>query len=101
MALCVPYRFVRLTTDYETVDGAVLFHDYYGIEVNGNFLVKQKDNQTVYQSDISQVNNYSTDDNWFTISGCRGLQVAENIDNSWKTFVNQVFDQICKELSFN
>lgn len=100
MAFCVPYRFVRLTTDYEADDGAVLFHDYYGIEVNGNFLVKQEDDHALYQAQVSQVDDYSTDDNWFTISGCRGLQVAENIDNSWSAFVDQVFDQIRKELSF-
>ncbi len=55
---------------------------------------------TLYQARVSQVDDYSTDDNWFTISGCRGLQVAENIDNSWSLFVDQVFEQIRRELSF-
>lgn len=97
MAFCVSYRFVRLTTVYEDLEGYVLINDYYGVEVNGTFLVKRDGDNTLYQAELSDVNDYSTDDNWFTIEGCRKLQTAKNIDNSWSQFVDQNFDQIHRQ----
>lgn len=101
MTFAVPYRFVRVSTAFEDLEGFMLLRDYFGVEINGVLLVKQENDHTLYQAEASQISDYSTDDNWFTIENCRGLNPAENIDNSWASFVDQIFDQARKELSFH
>lgn len=97
MAFSVSYRLARVTTYYEDAEGYVLINDYYGIEGNGSLLVKKEEDSTLYQVAIGELDDFSTDDNWFTIDGCRGLKPAKNLDPSWSQFVDQIFDQARRE----
>lgn len=97
MAFSVSYRLARVTTYYEDVEGYVLINDYYGIVVNHVLLVKRENDPTLYRVAAIDLDDYSTDDNWFTVDGCRGLKPAMNLDSSWSQFVDQIFDQARRE----
>ncbi len=101
MSHSVSYRFVRVSTAFEDLEGYALLRDYYGIEVNGELLVKEELGNTLYLVKVSELPDYSAEDNWFTIDGCRGLETAKCVDNSWNLFVDQIFDEARKELSFH
>lgn len=101
MAFSVSYPFVRVTTYYEDFEGDILINDYYGILNSHVLLLKQENDPTLYRVAAKDLDDYSTDDNWFTIDGCRGLKPAsKGIADYWSQFVDQIFDQARRECKY-
>lgn len=101
MAFSVSYRLARVTTYYEDVEGHALINDYYGIVDRHVLLVKRENDPTLYRVRAIDLDDYSTDYNWFIIDGCRGLKPAKYIDNSRSQFVDQIFDQARRECNIS